>query len=407
VTDIIHNETAEVTRKPWQILTACSFILCINAAFPIYGASVINTEMVSQMGAERTLLGLLVSVNMIVTGLTAPLMGAFVGRVGARATLIGGSVLMIVGALAMALLVNSVVPAVLTFGIVFGLAMSAGGFVANQTCVAGWYKEDRARPFAILYATMGVGGFIATPLVSGAISSSGDWRSGWFVFAILGVIALLLSVFVIRDAPAADAEPQVGPAVEATGSGGIKSIPVWIVIFTIVVAGASSSMYIAHGLTLLNDFGHPASLASKSLGVMAASTLLGNFVIGTFTQKYGIRRILAGGGICFALGLVLLVNANTTILLFTYPVFLGAGFGAVQVGTMALLSKCVAPEKFPAAIGITLCLETLIAASSPFIGGYVFETLHTYMPMVMALVALNTLAAFILLVTGRLFPARA
>ena len=41
-----------------------------------------------------------------------------------------------------------------------------------------------------------------------------------------------------------------------------------------------------------------------------------------------------------------------------------------------------------AAIGITLCLETLIAASSPFIGGYVFETLHTYMPMVMALVAL-------------------
>lgn len=406
MTDFTHTETGH-SRKQWQILTACSFILCINAAFPIYGASVINTTMVSAMGAERSLLGLLVSVNMAITGLTAPLMGALVGRAGARFTLICGSILMIVGALTMATLVDSVLPAVLAFGIVFGLAMSAGGFVANQACVAGWFKKDRARPFAILYATMGLGGFVAAPLINGAIGTTGDWRTGWLVFAVLGVVALGLSTFVVRDAPHADGDPGFGPPTDATGTSGINSAPVWIVIMCIMAAGASSSLYIAHSLALLGDFGHPATSATTSMSMMAASTLLGNFAIGAFGEKFGVRRILAGGSITFAIGLVLLGYAHSTVLLYIYPLFLGAGFGAVQVGSMALLSKCVAPARFAAAIGVAISLQTLVSAITPFLGGWIFDMTQTYVPLILTLAALNGLAAIVLLVGARAFPARA
>lgn len=394
-------------RERWRMLTACSLLLCINAAFPIYGASVVNTAMVASMGLDRSLLGLLVSANMAVTGLTAPLMGAAVGRVGARPVLIAGSTILILGSVAMAMLVQGSLSAILTFGILVGLAMSAGGFVANQACVAGWFQEDRARPFAILYATMGLGGFVAPPLMSGAIGLAGDWRGGWTVFTVLGVVALCLALFVVRNPPVSDKPIEMGLPVEGSGSPDTGLLPVILVILSIMAAGASSSLYIAHGLAMLRDFGHPLAIAAATMSIMAAMTLAGNFVIGAFGERVGVRYLLAAGLVTFAFGLVLLAVAQSTVVLYLYPLFLGSGFGAVQVGSMALLSKCVAPSRFPAISGLAISVQTISSAITPFLGGWLYDSSHTYMPLIMALVGLNVLAAVLLLISGRAFPAKA
>ncbi|MBZ9648372.1 MFS transporter [Sphingobium sp. 3R8] len=405
--DVLAQTDVRYRRDQTRMLAACSALLCINAAFPIYGASVVNTAMVSAMGLDRSLLGLLVSANMAITGLTAPIMGALVGRVGARRVLILGSVMLILGSIAMATIVQGALPAILAFGLLVGLAMSAGGFVANQACVAGWFKEDRARPFAVLYATMGAGGFIAAPLISGAIGLGNDWRAGWLVFVALGVIALGLALFVVRDAPHMDDSVDLSMPMQATGTTDTGLVPVCIVIFCIMAAGASSSVYIAHGLAMLSDFGRSFSAAATSMSIMAASTLAGNFAIGALGGRFGIRRILAAGSVTFAFGLMLLMGARSTSLFYIYPLFLGAGFGAVQVGAMALLSKCVAPSRFAATTGIAISLQTVASAITPFLGGWLFDKTHTYLPLVGTLVGLNVIAALLLLVSGRAFPTRA
>lgn len=393
--------------KKWQILAACSGILCINAAFPIYGASVVNTAMVTAMGEDRSLLGLFVTANMVVTGLTAPLVGSFVSRFGARLTLIVGSFLMILGSLVMATLVHAPLPAILTFGILVGLAMSAGGFVANQACVAGWFRDDRARPFGILYATMGFGGFLAAPLINKVISQTHDWRAGWLVFTALGVVSLGLALFAVRDAHEAVDVLEFAPYAPATDNGGGKKSALLIVLFCIMAAGASSALYIAHGLALLQDFGHEATAATTSMSLMAASTLAGNMAIGILGERFGVRRILAAGSVTFAIGLVLLANARSPAFLYIYPPFLGAGFGAVQVGAMALLSKCVASNRFAKISGIAFSLETVSSATTPFLGGFLFDTTHTYMPLILTLAGLNGMTALLLLLNKRSFPAHA
>ena len=393
--------------RKWVILAACSGILCINAAFPIYGASVVNTAMVSAMGQDRSLLGLFVTANMVVTGLTAPLIGSLVGRFGARLMLVIGSCLMILGSLAMATLVQGPISAVLTFGIVVGLAMSTGGFVANQACVAGWFRADRARPFGILYATMGVGGFLAAPLVNSAISHEHNWRAGWLVFTALGVVSLCLALFVARDAPDAEGAVEFTPSAEGTDTGGLRSPAMLIVLFCIVSAGASSALYIAHGLAILQDYGHSAIASTTSMSIMAASTLVGNLALGVLGAKFGVRRILAGGSLTFAIGLLLLANARSPALLYVYAPFLGAGFGAVQVGAMALLSKCVPSKRFAKTSGIAFSLETVSSATTPFLGGFLFDTTHTYLPLLLTLITMNGITALLLLLNRRSFPAGA
>ncbi|NMN05935.1 MULTISPECIES: MFS transporter [unclassified Novosphingobium] len=387
-----------------RILAACACILCINAAFPIYGASVVNTAMVSEMKLDRSLLGLLVSANMMVTGLTAPLMGGAVGRFGAQRTLIFGSSALIGGSLIMAFLVHGSLAAIGVFGLIVGLAMSAGGFVANQACVAGWFVEDRARPFAVLYATMGAGGFVAAPVISAVIEHSHRWSAGWLVFTAVGCVALALSVFVVRDAPRSAHVVDFGPPGEGTGNGNLASISIWLIILCIMAAGASSSLYIAHGLAMLQDFGHNPNAAASSMSIMAASTLIGNFLIGAFGKKLGVRRILAAGSVTFALGLVMLANAHGTLLFYAYPPVLGAGFGAVQVGAMALLSRCTSPDRFAAISGVAISLQTIASAITPFLGGWMFDTQHTYMPLFAALVALNLVTAVFLVAGKALFP---
>lgn len=391
-------------NQKWRILAACAAILCINAAFPIYGASVVNTAMVSSMHLDRSMLGLLVSANMLITGATAPLMGGAVGRFGARKVLIAGSMLLIVGSLTMAFLVHGPYQAIAAFGLFVGLAMSAGGFVANQACVAGWFVDDRAKPFAVLYATMGAGGFVAAPLISEVISRANSWGTGWLVFTVAGAIALALAVIVVRDPPPSAHPVEFGPPGMATGHGTLKSPAIWLVIFGIMAAGAGSSLYIAHGLAMLQDFGHGLNAAARSMSIMAASTLIGNFLIGAFGERFGLRNALALGSLAFAVGLLLLGSARNDGLFYAYPFVLGAGFGAVQVGAMALLSKCTAANRFAAISGIAISLQTIASAITPFLGGWLFDRNHTYMPLIAAMIGLNVVTAVLLVFGKKLFP---
>ncbi len=391
-------------NQKWRILAACASILCINAAFPIYGASVVNTAMVTAMKLDRSMLGLLVTANMLITGTTAPLMGAAVSRFGSQRTLIGGCAAMIIGSLVMAYLVHGPLQAVAAFGLFIGLAMSAGGFIANQACVAGWFVDNQARPFAILYATMGAGGFVAAPLISEVVARSHDWSAGWLVFTVMGAIALALAVLVVRDPPSTGAPVEFGPPGGGTGDGSLKSPQIWLVIFCMMVAGAGSALYIAHGLAMLQDYGHAPIDAAWSMSLMAASTLIGNFLIGAFGQRAGLRRSLAGGSIIYGIGLLLLANAHNTAMFYAYPVVLGAGFGVVQVGAMALLSKCTAANRFAAISGVAISLQTVASAATPFIGGWLYDHSHTYIPLTGTMIALNMAAAGLLLLAKRLFP---
>ena len=140
------------------------------------------------------------------------------------------------------------------------------------------------------------------------------------------------------------------------------------------------------------------------MSLMAASTLAGNLTVSAIGKRYGVRWILAIGSLTLAVGILLLGDARSTTLLFVYPFFFGAGFGAVQVGGMALLAKCVKIHRFALISGIVFALDTLCSASGPVFGGIMYDKIHTYLPMILVLAGLNASAAVLLLLGKRVFP---
>ena len=409
----------------WKILYALCFVICVNMAFPIYGASVINTAMAVDLHWDRKSLGLLVGFNMLTNGLAAPLAAVMVNRFGARLSLTVGSALMFCSTAAMATVVSNSWQGVIAFSVIGGLGNAFGAIVPCQTAVAAWFSRRRARALSILYGATGVGGFIAPTLFSGIIAASGGrWQLAWWTFALFALAALAITLLFVKNTPAearqsADDELPAGASIEAaqtvgpSGQGAIEwstksalqSPLCWLVFACMASLMAGASFYIAHGQALLRDLGYSAGAASASMAIMAGASLLGNAIIGAYGDTVGPRRLLGGAMVFYALGLLLLPYATGTFGLYIYAPVMGIGFGAAQVGSMALLSYFFGTKPFASLSGMGVLIQTGAASIVPILAGAYFDAHHTYTLAIYVLVALNVAVAAVLLAARR--PPRA
>ena len=102
----------------WTLLGILWVIFFINASFPMYGGSVLNAYMARDLDMERSILGLGFAIVNLLMGFSAPLVAFFINRKGVHFTLFLGSLILLVGALAMAALTTRGWHYVLSFGLV-------------------------------------------------------------------------------------------------------------------------------------------------------------------------------------------------------------------------------------------------------------------------------------------------
>ena len=186
----------------WKLVAALWLILVFNLAFPAYGSSIINAYMVTDLHLDRKTLGLMFSVYMIMSGLPGPLVAAGVNRYGVRRTLVAGSLILLTGALLMAMFVSTAWQAVPIFGLLIGAGVLTGGPLAAQTGVAFWFVRRRALALAILLSAASIGGFLVAPLLDWLIAGAGgNWRVGWWLIAGLACVSALISARFVTDRP--------------------------------------------------------------------------------------------------------------------------------------------------------------------------------------------------------------
>src|SRR5689334_6573745 len=174
----------------WKLLGAYWLILFCVLGWPPYGSGFITRSMGEQLGFDRAWLGWPHSVLMLASGLPAPLVAMLVARKGIRFTLICGALLMLAGSLFMALVASSIWAAIVGAGLI-GLGVVTGGALPVQTSTMRWFVRRRALAFAIILSAGGIGGVFAQPLLNYAISRTGDWRAGWWIFAAFAAVAAI------------------------------------------------------------------------------------------------------------------------------------------------------------------------------------------------------------------------
>jgi MFS family permease len=405
-------------QSRWTVLGALSFMMCVSMALPIYGGSVLGTYMTADLHWERSTLGILIASNMVANGLCAPLVAALTTRIGVRKCLIIGCVCMAGASVALATVVTAPWQAALAFAAV-GIAATFASVIPCQTAIAAWFGHRRAFALSLLYAAMGIGGFVFVWLMTWAIQGSAiGYRMGCWLFFGFSALGLLVALIFVRNKPGAEqfeawenadrqrhASHNFAPPSEPNGSDRrlrdtLFSPALWAIYYSMFATTCGSAFVIAHAQAHLRDIGHSPVAAAATISIVSAAMVVGNFGIGAIAQRIGPRRAYFGALILFAIGLFTLSYASGSVGLYGYAVFYGLGFGAAQVGPMVLLSGYWGVQVFPMLTALGLLIQTAGAAVSPIAAGIYFDRAGQYQPVIMVIVGMTLLAMVLLRVIG-------
>lgn len=384
----------------WRLLGAFWLIAVINLAFPAYGSAVLNAAMATELGFDRQALGTMVAVYLAMSGLPGPLVAASVNRVGVRWTLMLGSVFLIAGAVILATVANTVLVAIIAFGVLVGIGVATGAIIAAQAGVARWFVRRRALALSILYSAGGIGGFIAPPILSAiATGGPGRWRLGWWLVAGLSVVAALIAMVTVREHPADLGQVPDG-AGDAAAAAGIPAaaarVPAfvtrtdwtyrealqgpyfWTMIAPFVAVSAGFALFLAHGVVHLRDLGHSMQVGAWAVGTLTISGLVAKVVIGVLGDRLDPRYLWAIFCAAFGVGMLILVGARAPAAVTVSAICLGLGFGGGIVAMMATLSNYYGTKSFASLSGLAIAINTGICSLAPIIAGRMYDQGYGY-----------------------------
>jgi len=386
----------------WKVLAALWLIMFVNVAFPFFGASIINTWMAAEFNLDRKMLGLPFTVFILMTGLPAPLIAIGINRWGVRFALCTGSIIITIGSIIMAQLGTNGIQAVFGFGIIVGIGTAMAGALASQTCVAFWFIKKRALALSIVMSAPGFGGFVATRVLNGIITSAdGNWRMGWWLIAGLSCLSFLAATLVVKNKPA-----SVGQLPDGDGGGDestqqdqkstrkpagvykttedwtfaevLRTRMLWLILACTVGFSSCFMLFLAHGVVHLQDLGHTPTAAAASLSFMTFCSLIGNFGIGILGDRVEPRYLWIVTIVLCAMAMLLVNGADSPLKLYPYAICLGIGFGGAVICMMTLISNFYGSKAYASVVGLVLAVQTSASASVPLIAGYIFDGSGSY-----------------------------
>ena len=346
----------ETTRRPrlhWAwVIAAVSFVAILGAAGFRSVPGVMMNPLHHEFGWSHGTVGLAMSVNMTLFGLTAPFAAALMDRFGVRQVLTAALVLISAGS-ALSVTMTTSWQLVLLWGVLVGIGTGSisMGFVA--TIATRWFEERRGLVTGVLTAASATGQLIFLPVIAEVTTRHGwRWASIVVAGAALAVVPLVL-VF-MRNYPAdkgltaygaTTATPEVVPAgsFRAAFDGlriGVRVPAFWLLAGSFAICGMTTNGLIGtHFIPAANDHGMPTTVAAGLLATIGILDVAGTIFSGWLTDRVDPRLLLVvyytGRGISLLL-LPSLLSAQAEPSTWVFVIFYGLDWVATVPPTIVL-----------------------------------------------------------------------
>jgi len=307
VTSTSTSEPATRTGLHWAwVVAGVSFVAILGAAGFRSVPGVMMNPLHHEFGWSHGVVGLAMSVNMTLFGLTAPFAAALMDRFGVRPVLAVALVLIASGSAASVLMTASW-QLVLLWGVVVGAGTGAisMGFVA--TIAVRWFEQRRGLVTGVLTAASATGQLIFLPVVAEVTTRHG-WRWASLIVAGAALAVVPPVLLLMRNYPAdkgllpygavtADA-PQPVPAssFRAAFDGlliGARVPAFWLLAGSFAICGMTTNGLIGtHFIPAANDHGMPTTVAAGLLATVGVLDVAGTVLSGWLTDRVDPRLLL-------------------------------------------------------------------------------------------------------------------
>ncbi|WP_235672770.1 MFS transporter [Mycolicibacterium hodleri] len=349
----------DVERRPglhWAwVIAAVSFVAILGAAGFRSVPGVMMNPLHHEFGWSHGTVGLAMSVNMTLFGLTAPFAAALMDRFGVRPVLTVALLLVSAGS-ALSVTMTASWQLVLLWGVLVGVGTGSisMGFVA--TVATRWFEHRRGLVTGVLTAASATGQLIFLPVVAEVTTRHGwRWASIIVAAAALSVVPLVL-VF-MRNYPrdvgllaygATEEVPAVVPAgsFRAAFDGlriGLRVPAFWLLAGSFAICGMTTNGLIGtHFIPAANDHGMPTTVAAGLLATIGILDVAGTIFSGWLTDRVDPRLLLVvyylGRGVSLLL-LPSLLSPHAEPSTWVFVIFYGLDWVATVPPTIVLCRR--------------------------------------------------------------------
>src|SRR6201991_4259470 len=354
VTFAAAQKSTPLTRLHWAwVVAAVSFVAILGAAGFRSVPGVMMNPLHHEFGWSHGLVGLAMSVNMTLFGLTAPFAAALMDRLGVRPVLSAALILIATGS-ALSVTMTASWQLVLLWGVLVGVGTGSisMGFVA--TVANRWFEARRGLVTGVLTAASATGQLIFLPIVAEVTTSYG-WRWASLIVAAAAVSVVPLVLIFMRNYPqdkgltpygattVAEPEPVPASSFAAAFDGlriGARVPAFWLLAASFAICGMTTNGLIGtHFIPAANDHGMPTTVAAGLLATIGILDVAGTVFSGWLTDRVDPRLLLVvyytGRGISLLL-LPALLSPHAEPSTWVFVIFYGLDWVATVPPTIVL-----------------------------------------------------------------------
>ena len=332
------------------------------------------------------------SVSQLVSGISAPLVGALVDRLGPRRLVQLGGLLLAVGLWGTAS-ATELWHVVVLYGLVMTLGANFLGLVVFIPLLSRSFADRRGMALSIVQSANGFARAISAPLAQLMVLAMG-WRHAyhWQAAAMAALVFPLAGFF--RGTDVATLTAGARPARSSTaGDGTGAARPVWTLgaaartrHFWLLAAvyfftGLGSFLVSLHQLAFAVDLGFDKLHAATVLGVGSGLAVVGTIVTGTLSDYIGreLSAILAYGvsiiGVACAL---FLTGPDQAWLLWLHASFFGLTWGARGPAVTAKTADLFPGPNLGVIVGVITLGSGIGSALGSSAAGFIFDVTGGY-----------------------------
>jgi MFS family permease len=329
---------------PWLLVALC-FVLGVASrsiadSFPVFVPALERA-----FAANRGDITIIYSFTLLVGGISGPLNGWILDRLGLRVLTVFGMCLAALATVAAAH-ATALWQLYATLGVMLGFGGASVSGVLSASLIGRWFPARRLGvPLAVAWSAAGVGTMLTIPLAQAMIAQSG-WRHGYLVFSIASAVFIPLVLVLpwrrmaagapglVRQLAAGGAGPTVGEAV--------RDWPFWALTFSFAFTSIGIFSIVPQAMSYLLERGMEGRHAASALAVAGVLTPLGMVSFSWLADRGGrrIAAIMAYGCSIAGVGCLALVRGPADDhWLWAYVVLFGGSQGSrgPMISTLATL----------------------------------------------------------------------
>ncbi len=389
-------QTSVESRASWVVAIVALTILAIAYGGPMLSAVALK-PIAADLGTERSVPTLATSLSFIGAGFGGILMGWLSERIGIRAIVTFGAIMIGIGmAIASS---GGVTTLYLGYGVFMGLFGASCMFSPIMTYVSRWFDVRRGTAVALISSGQYVAGIIWPGIFQAGVEAYG-WRRCMVLYGIVVAATVVpLALIFLRKPPVVPLHGTMhhGPAKGTRVAGLHPELAMVLLSVAIFCCCMTMSMPMQHLVAYCGDLGIGAAHGAIMLSVLLGSAFLARQFWGWLSDKIGGLRTVLFGSLAQATAMAGFLVTEDETGLFVVSAAFGLGYAglipAYVLAVRALYPATEASWRVPTVLFAGL----LGMAGGGWTAGALFDFFGFYSPAFAVGVIFNLLNVVVIL----------